>query len=308
MGKLTRMQFGSVKNRLNILWLGQLARRLCSAREGFRTASFKHQHLFASALVLNLGCISADAADTFYKGSNIGMAAWEMPYEIQYVHNGQSDLDADAISLAQRHAKVITAAIADGGVDASQIDMSVVFADAFTDADSGPIPWPPLGETMISPWLAMTKKGSDTIRLTLFVSDLRVIADSALRARGAAPTSYQTGPEWAVMPYTCLAQATEEYVTQVTSERISEQIKISTDCVPKSFVSHLLWLFQSAPQNFFAPFEISVMGRIETERHESMKFYERLYVGLIRSGISALNHEAGTELTWWHKALREATS
>ena len=65
MGKLTRMQFGSVKNRLNILWLGQLARRLCSAREGFRTASFKHQHLLASALVLNLGCISADPAAAF---------------------------------------------------------------------------------------------------------------------------------------------------------------------------------------------------------------------------------------------------
>ncbi|WP_234171602.1 hypothetical protein [Ruegeria pomeroyi] len=217
----------------------------------------------------------------------------------------QPETDADARALARRHRGLLEAALAATGYGGKPVELTVMTAPAFTDSTAGPVSWPPSGARLVSPWLALSKTGSGRVSLTLFASDLRVIADGALRAQDAAPEAFATGPGWRSMSFACLARAAESYVSHVSAGQPPESWAVAEDCVPGPLAGPLAWAFRTAPQNFFVPFDMTVTKWIEMERGNSAAFYKALYVALLRHGLPLLDDEAGAVDTWWHAALRE---
>lgn len=262
-----------------------------------------------SGLVLVLGFLGTELVA---KGECNEDGGWKMTVsaasgDILNSVSNQREADEDTLALAGQHRDLLEAALTAAGQRGASADIFVVTAPAFTDTTAGPVSWPPAGARLASPWLTISRTGSGRLTLTLLVSDLRLIADGALQARGAAPAEYRTGPGWRSMTFSCLAQAAESYVSHVSASQPPESWVAGQDCVPETFAGPMAWLFRSAPQNFFAPFDMTVLKRIEAARGSSIAFYEALYRALIHHGVPLLGSDAGSGDAWWHDALREVT-
>lgn len=258
-------------------------------------------------LVAVLGFLGSElvAKGDCNEGDGWKMTVSEISGDILNSVSKRPETDEDALRLARQHLDLLVAAMAAAGRVGVPVDLTVMTAPAFTDSTAGLVSWPPVGARLVSPWLALSKTGSGRVSLTLFASDLRVIADGALRAQGAAPEAYATGPGWRSMSFACLAGATESYVSHVSAGQPSESWAATDDCVPGPLAGPLAWAFRTAPQNFFVPFDMTVTKWIETERGNSAAFYKALYAALLRHGLPLLDDEAGAADTWWHAALYE---
>lgn len=172
---------------------------------------------------------------------------------------------------------------------------------AFSDTPSGT--WPPGAVALVSPWLALKDTSDGGIELTLLVSDLRIIGDWSLADQATSPEGYQQIAEIEPISYQCLGMVADRYVSEVTLGRVPSLSIFDDSCVSTVFAPHLLKLFDASPKNFFAPFDQSVLMRLEQLRADSDGFYKRLYSELVERGLNSLEAGETTTPNWWHSAL-----
>ncbi len=212
------------------------------------------------------------------------------------------DPDPEVLDLARRHETLLRAALAEAGVAPARV--SVMALPGISDWGADVPHEPPPTAALTSPWLNMERDAEGGIALTLFVSDLRILADVDLLARKADPAAYDKRGGLRTISPGCLSEAAQRYVDAATSGRVPGAALFEGGCVPDALVPHLLGLFASARQVYFAPFDIAVLERLLAVRGESEAFYSRLYPLLVRHGVDALDAGGASGAGWWHRAIR----
>lgn len=252
--------------------------------------------LFVAAMFLNL---SAD-------GASVGVA--QMPDKIAAVDTSfaEGGADPEARELGQRHLRLMEQAVAaEGAAFAQPIQFSVVTLPAFSNAKANlnAPKWPP-SMALVSPWLAIAESAAGVTEMTLFVSDLRVMADMNMLGRQVDPEAFLPSGDLQTISYHCLADSSAAYVGAVEAGEEPEMSVLAGGCVPSLQVPHLFELFKSSPQVFFAPFDMAVLGQMKANRDATEPLYLQLYTDLVREGAAAFQANAGENLEWWHPAVQ----
>lgn len=212
---------------------------------------------------------------------------------------------AGQTSLVQRHAGLLQQVLrelpAEPGV---QFRVKVVALPGISEIavqQNTPLP---AGAGAISPWLSLAAPDPATFELELYVSELRVIYDQHLAEDPAAWETYDRKISFAPVSVACLSDLAELYTEAVSFGHPAPDDLFRQTCLEDVLAPHFLALFQSAPQNFFGPFEYVVLEHIKRVEAESDGFYRALYAALLTQGLAELRSGAVADPDWWRPALR----
>lgn len=241
--------------------------------------------LAGSAIIAaSAGCADANAA------ARVPLTDTAMSSVVD-LHSGGALPEGPDAEFARSHASLVPAPGA----------VSVYFAPGFA-AIAGQVSLP--DADLRSPWMTFSGHGGQ-MQVSLLVSDLRIAFDLHARATRTLPiTAARSGVP--VFGQDCLVETADNHANR--SDDNPDTVFAGT-CVAAPYRAAMMALYLSAPQNYFAGFEMPLSEQIAQNRRTTLPFYRRLYENLVADAAKAIPASQGqASPPWWTAAWERAVS